>query len=1142
MHLGHFSNEDFDRGPASPYLQPRVSTNVLNSLCADLQAKQEITRHIVIALAAKECRVRTDFHAKWAMECLGYSFSLPLEQYDVIQKAINVYSVWLNQPEARPECITAEEGFYQREIISHFSLLFLERPSYPPHGQHRHAELCKSALAALRTLGQQGDLSKDTWNAMLKVLLLVSKQLLTSAQPRVPDLTNQLCPLLLRTLLEMWVRSNTREIELWAELSDSMGKWTHHQWLIEHWSSVVLGLTRRIAYMLYVFGSTKIVFEFTFISGRADLTSSPSSVARGESMRTDSVELDLSLEQVVYFGYQLLSMMLNCTKDQLPADPDLDCELVRKVAQITDYFLSICDERNDSKALEPPTFPKIPNLHPSLSSLSKEFEKQHFQYFTRSARLPIPSATGLLDLLGSWLFAHASRSHMYEKGRAQAAGALCRIMCKAAGPVHEDYLARFYSVVLRCMNGSGLAAREIVKNSQTLFTMSHVGIRQLLTETGIPKAVELYLSDSNSDLFLRKSCYSVLCSYVALPYYYLSQSSQSDSNPYFRSHYESLAQSVCEVLTATLKNERDSDSIRTMTWLITVFLATTPAVGALPVAQRDIYGRFVLGVMDLLEQTTEWQLSIDLIEVLVCMAYFLRTKEWEDYKAVVKPLVQKLCDFVVGKIAKAGYDVMLSALFSCLLGWLVSFPAIFQDEDVRKRCLDVASKGIKSEKDFAIFFQSYLLTRLQLHLPAISFSSHQSLIFSLSSAKLQPQPVSLPGKHYILGEDTLVSLYDSSASNPDCDEVLVVIRDTIGRYAWKTQAQYTLQTHNHRCENTLFKLRDSRRDSIVIEEAEPQTEAVLIGQLDDSEQESFAQFSDLIRRQRDLNCDYMESFQPYQPSSQSFHQSPSLVKSHRELLNCLGLLSLQSAESLLPVDGPELLSTLRTLDSKPERDSYHLVAIYLPSPEMTEFTVSNSQYSQGFQDLLRDLGVKVSTENGLPAAYEHLGELAENMGSFLYFSDFAFEFITISPAVMPADRLKGWSYQRLTQNCDVVLLWNERGADPYSEKQPQLMENSILKKKKNLIIVTPLGNGLMKVKLVLIRYPPGPLQSDMIVPGLYLAQMVIRTTISLHGSQNSSRLTCSKRRKEAITKLAHSAAKQTRVERAIATFSHAFRT
>jgi len=1130
-------NEDFDRLPSSPFLQPRLSTNVLNALCADLQAKQEITKHIVTALDTKDCRVRTDFHAKWAMECLGYAFSLPLEQFEVIQKAVHVYSVWLNQPESRPDCIAAEEGFYQREIISHFSLLFQERAAYPAHGQHKHAELCKSVLAALRTLGQESDLSKDTWNSMLKMLLLVSKQLLSPTQPRVPDLTNQLCPLLFRTLFEMWVRSNTREVDLWAELRDCIGKWTHHQWLIEHWSSVVLGLTKRIAFMLYAYGNTQVSFEFAYTSGRPDPSSSPSSVMRGESVRMDTVDLELPLEQVVYFGYQLLSMMLNCTKEQMPVDPDTDCELVRKVAQIADYFLSICEERNDSKALESPTFPKVPNLPASLSSLSKEFEKQHYQYFTRMARLPLPSATGLLDLLGSWLFAHASRSHMYEKGRAQAVGALCRILCKAAGPVREDYLARFYSVVLRCVGGSGLAAKEVIKNSQTLFSLSHTGIRQLLMETGIPKTVELYLSDPNSDLFLRKACYSVLCSYVALPYYYLSQSTQTD--PYFRSHYEALAQNVCEVLTVTLKNERDSDSVRTMTWLITVFLATTPAV--LPAEQRDIYGRFVLGVMELLEQTTEWQLSIDLIEVLICLAYFLRSKEWGDYRAVVKPLILKLCDFVMGKMAKAGYDVMLSALFSCLLGWLVSFPSLFLEEDIRRRCLDVASKGIKSEKDFAVYFQAYLLNRLQLHLPAIPFSAHQSLVFSLSSAKLQPQPISLPGKHYIVGEDTLVSLYDSSASNPDYDEVLIVLRDSIGRYAWKTQTQYRLPTAQQSNRNFLFKLRESRRDSLVLEEAQPQTEAVLIGRLDEGEQESFSQFSDLIRRQRDLNCDYMQTFQPYKPSFEPLQQSASLVKSHRELLNCLGLLSLHSADSLLPVEGPELQSTLRTLDSKPERDSYHLVAIYLPFPEMTESTVSNTQYSQGFQDLLRDLGVKVSAANGLPAAYEHLGDLAENLGSFLYFSDFSFEFVTISPALMTAERLKGWSYQRLTQTCDVVLLWNERSSDPFSEKQPQLMENSILKKKKNLIIVTPLGNGLVRVKLVLIRYPPGPLQSDMIVPCLYLAQMVIRTTISLHGSQNSNRSACSKRRKEAISKLAHSTAKQTRAERAISTFSHAFR-
>lgn len=1142
MHLGHFSNEDFERTYSSPFLQPRVTTNVLNSICTDLQAKQEITKHIVTALASRENRgVKTDFHAKWAMECVGYAFSLPLEQHDIIQKAIGVYAIWLNQPDIRPECIATEEPFYQREIISHYSLLFQERSSYPIHGQYRHAKLCELVLTTLRTLGQQGDLSPETWNALLKALLLVSKQLLTSTQPKVPDLTNQLCPLLLRTLLEMWVRSNTREIELWGELSECLSKWTHHSWLIEHWSSVVLGLSQRLAYMIYAYGSPKVTFEFTVPNSRSD--SSPTGLMRSETSRTETVELDLPLEQAVYFGYQLLSMLLVCTKEQLPADPEIDCELVRKVAQIADYFLGICDDRNESKALDPPTFPKIPNLPAPLSALSKEFEKQHFQYFTRMARLPLPSANGLLDMLGSWLFAHASRSHMYEKGRAQAAGALCRIMCKAAGPVKEDYLARFYSVILRCISGSGLsqAAREIIKNSSTLFTMNHTGIRQLLMESGIPKAIEYFLSDTNTDSFLRKACYSVLCSYVALPYYYLAQC-PSDDNSYFHHHYEALAQSICEVLTVTLKNERDSDSIRTMTWLITVFVATTPEADQLPSDQRDIYLRFVLGVAELLEQAAEWQLSMDLIEVLLCLASFLRPKLGPASHSVVKPLILKLCDFVVGKMAKQGYDVMVSALFSCLLGWLVSFPGMFNDMEIRTRCLDVAGKGIRADKDFAVYFQDYLLTRLELQLPPFLFATDQSLIFAISSAKLHAQPISLPGKHYLLGDEALVSFYDSSSSNPDFDEVLIVIRDTIGRYAWKSQIQYRPSSLSNTTAEDLFKLRNTRKDSLVMETDDPQTEAALIAQLDEREQDSFAGFSELVRRQQVLNRSFLSSFHPSSPSSYSSTEfSSSQSKSHRELLTCLSLLSLQTAECLIPVEGPELLNTLRTLDGKSDRDMYHLVAIYLPFPEMTESTVTKTQYSQGFQRLLRDLGVKVPGESGLSMAYEHLAEMVENLGSFLYFADFSFEFITISPAVMPVDRLKGWSYQRLTQHCDVVLLWNERGSDPYSEKQPQLMENSILKKKKNLIIVTPLGNNLVKVKLVLTRYAPGPLQSDMVLPCQYLAPMVIRTTISLQGSQNSNRLACSKRRKEAILRLSHSAAKQTRADRTVASLVHSFK-
>jgi hypothetical protein len=141
---------------------------------------------------------------------------------------------------------------------------------------------------------------------------------------------------------------------------------------------------------------------------------------------------------------------------------------------------------------------------------------------------------------------------------------------------------------------------------------------------------------------------------------------------------------------------------------------------------------------------------------------------------------------------------------------------------------------------------------------------------------------------------------------------------------------------------------------------------------------------------------------------------------------------------------------------------------------------------------------------------------------------------------MPADKLRGSSYQRLTQYGEVVLLWNERSTDIFSDKMPQILENTYIKKQ-NVIIVSPLGNGLCRIQLSLKRYTPGPLQDLMVVPEVDLAQLVIRTVISIAGSVHSGRTSLARRRRETLESLAMGVKKGNKIERVAGIFVQALK-
>lgn len=85
MYLGHFEIQDFKKDLHKPYIRSRQQTNVLNDLNLDLQAKEVIIKYIVKSIKYTENRnIRTRFHALWAMEFLGYAFSLSVSNYEII--------------------------------------------------------------------------------------------------------------------------------------------------------------------------------------------------------------------------------------------------------------------------------------------------------------------------------------------------------------------------------------------------------------------------------------------------------------------------------------------------------------------------------------------------------------------------------------------------------------------------------------------------------------------------------------------------------------------------------------------------------------------------------------------------------------------------------------------------------------------------------------------------------------------------------------------------------------------------------------------------------------------------------------------------------------------------------------------------
>jgi len=87
----------------------------------------------------------TPTHMKWAMEALGHSFALGMDDGEVIYGAIRIYEKWLglSAVDARPKCMMKEEQEFIQDLIGHMSMLFDDRTEKQELFLAKQVSLCQ---------------------------------------------------------------------------------------------------------------------------------------------------------------------------------------------------------------------------------------------------------------------------------------------------------------------------------------------------------------------------------------------------------------------------------------------------------------------------------------------------------------------------------------------------------------------------------------------------------------------------------------------------------------------------------------------------------------------------------------------------------------------------------------------------------------------------------------------------------------------------------------------------------------------------------------------------------------------------------------------------------------------------------------
>jgi hypothetical protein len=1030
MFINHFNLEDFSKDP-SKLIFTRKDTNILNFICSEGSSKQEITKHIVNSVKKrdKSC-FPTHSHIIWAMECIGYSFSLPIESHSTISSALDIYRNWLTLgTEDRPEIMSENESFYQQEIINHVSLLFVERGG----DLHRHADLCKEVLLMLKDLCRQKFLHQSTWEHLLSIFLMMSASVLKSSSL----LSREITPLLFKVLFEIWLRSNTRKSELWADLSSHSTNWIRNIWIVHHWTAVELALTKSVIGLIYGNETQKLKILFK-------------NLPKPFECEAEIVQVLTTQEQNIYFWYQFWELMKKKTLAVAPKDPELCKELVKSVASLTDQILNFAFSRNSESRVK---FDFFSQNEPKLDELLQTFQEIHEKFINRKNTVPIPRVNSILYIFGTWLFEYANNELNYcELGRAVAVGALCRIFSSDLGPVHRSYCGNFYWMLAKLFRGeSSIAIKKFLKHSNSLFASHQPGIRLLADKDYLLRLIQSHIRDKKMEVKVRFYCYKILSTFVLC----LSCDTKLES-----------VQMVQDVLLDGIMNESDTDNLKIIAWIACCFLLVVPG-------QVDIVQSLILSLVNRLKNITHDQMYSDLISV-IATAPFLVCKKTIFATGFAQKIVTKLCGYI-NKRLYCHTDIIVELLFA-LQKWVRRFDFVLNEQNIRLKILDVLASTKLSDKGGTLseFIEEFTLFNLGFFYPTLQIQES----VGVEMPRGLTECVGNDWKHFWVYGSTLMSFKGNS------EDLVVVIRNRMGRTIWKKIPVY-IKNEKKSLECIILDV-DSIFQVKQPEDKNPDFEL--------NEKEFFYQ-SKINLMMSSQQTNQFKGSERYSMKKGIFSTQKDFLLNPRVLLSQLGLLDFEEKVEIFEIETETACQVSRDLDRSSQKDTFFLSVLFLSSSTSSDYLSMTDSFTSNFKNFLMQLGVRLDESHISLGYLSHLSIHIDHYSTILFTSDSSHDIISVVPCLAQTEM----SLSETTGASRAVVIWNSRQDDNFSIINHDILKSPEMEHK-DCIILTPLKENLVKVNLNTKAQILGPLVNNMVVPLTMIGKLVLYSVVNLTGN------------------------------------------
>lgn len=351
--------------------------------------------------------------------------------------------------------IQANSIHYRRFFLENFKQIFTS-PIGSAEKLGAHLKLASDMIDTLRSLVESYDVFEPEIKEalLLTILDIASTLLITPAQRPLAD---KLASLLCETTLWAWVRTRVQSEKLWTTLQTTFFSMFHLPEVVVQLRIKCQQLTNVVVRLLYP--ESKDAARKRLQQLKEELKSpGGSELPAGSSISTppppppvvDPIEkLPWDVESAKFAWLKMLTVMRNVNK---LTDPTVHATVFSVITDV------------------------INTLHRAELGIPTE----EYNSPLRAKRI------NLLNVFGAWLFEACALPDMpYIKGKADACGALCRLVCmRTVNPLPVQVLRHFYAVISQALSeptiSAPLVSWAIVEHSAMIFSHALPGAGVLI--------------------------------------------------------------------------------------------------------------------------------------------------------------------------------------------------------------------------------------------------------------------------------------------------------------------------------------------------------------------------------------------------------------------------------------------------------------------------------------------------------------------------------------------------------------------------------------------------------------------------------------------------------------------------------------